>query len=169
MCNGCGDGCGILQCLSNTCDQPMTLGGCDAMRTHSAAAVSVVGACCAPSAGVHSQPGPQGKGLHPQKASCRCTPTCMLPHGVPCIALAAANATCIPCRTTACTTPLRLAPPTLTPPPSLLPYVCCPSGLIQVSAATRALLPDWLALEPTGGVEVKGKGVMQTFLFQPTA
>lgn len=34
-------------------------------------------------------------------------------------------------------------------------------GCIQVSAATRALLPADLSLRPTGGVEIKGKGVMK--------
>ncbi|KAL6765651.1 hypothetical protein V8C86DRAFT_506461 [Haematococcus lacustris] len=41
-----------------------------------------------------------------------------------------------------------------------------PPGRIQVTEATYRLLPheQW---EPTGGVEVKGKGLMQTFLWLP--
>lgn len=41
-------------------------------------------------------------------------------------------------------------------------------GAIHISAATRALLPseeDNEGWEPTGGVEVKGKGVMDTYLW----
>ncbi|KAG2484319.1 hypothetical protein HYH03_016861 [Edaphochlamys debaryana] len=42
----------------------------------------------------------------------------------------------------------------------------CEPGCVQVSAATRALLPEepWV---PSGGVQVKGKGEMQTFLWRP--
>ncbi|GLI68293.1 hypothetical protein VaNZ11_012654, partial [Volvox africanus] len=42
----------------------------------------------------------------------------------------------------------------------------CEPGAIHVSAATRELLPEehWVA---TGGVQVKGKGEMQTFLWRP--
>ncbi|KAG2454676.1 hypothetical protein HYH02_000515 [Chlamydomonas schloesseri] len=42
----------------------------------------------------------------------------------------------------------------------------CEPGAVHVSAATQALLPeeDWA---PTGGVQVKGKGTMQTFLWRP--
>ncbi|GFR50063.1 hypothetical protein Agub_g12205 [Astrephomene gubernaculifera] len=43
----------------------------------------------------------------------------------------------------------------------------CQPGLIQVSAATRALLPH-LPLHPTGGVHVKGKGVMETYIYRPS-
>ncbi|GLC70712.1 hypothetical protein PLESTF_001025500 [Pleodorina starrii] len=41
-------------------------------------------------------------------------------------------------------------------------------GAIHVSAATRELVPEepW---EPTGGVEAKGKGLMETFLLRPPA
>ncbi|GIL78976.1 hypothetical protein Vretifemale_8354 [Volvox reticuliferus] len=41
----------------------------------------------------------------------------------------------------------------------------CPYGRIQASAATHALVPDedW---EPTGGVQVKGKGIMETYLLK---
>ncbi|GLC70690.1 hypothetical protein PLESTF_001022800 [Pleodorina starrii] len=39
-------------------------------------------------------------------------------------------------------------------------------GAIHVSAATRDLVPGE-AWEPTGGVEAKGKGVLQTYLLQP--
>ncbi|KXZ41700.1 hypothetical protein GPECTOR_314g8 [Gonium pectorale] len=44
----------------------------------------------------------------------------------------------------------------------------CPYGRIQVSAATHALVPgeEW---EPTGGVQVKGKGIMETFLLRSAA
>ncbi|GIL63841.1 hypothetical protein Vafri_17834 [Volvox africanus] len=44
----------------------------------------------------------------------------------------------------------------------------CPYGRIQVSAATHALVPDedW---EPTGGVQVKGKGIMETYLLKQTS
>ncbi len=38
------------------------------------------------------------------------------------------------------------------------------SGCIQVSAATHALLESH-SFEPTGGVEIKGKGIMETFLW----
>ncbi|GLC33991.1 hypothetical protein PLESTM_000141600 [Pleodorina starrii] len=43
----------------------------------------------------------------------------------------------------------------------------CPYGRIQVSAATHALVQgeDW---EPTGGVQVKGKGIMETYLLKQT-
>merc|ERR1711933_342401 len=39
-------------------------------------------------------------------------------------------------------------------------------GCLQVSKSTRDLLPDepW---EATGGVEAKGKGMMETFLLKP--
>ncbi|GIL53829.1 hypothetical protein Vafri_9470 [Volvox africanus] len=42
----------------------------------------------------------------------------------------------------------------------------CEPGAIHVSAATRELLPEenWVA---TGGVQIKGKGEMQTFLWRP--
>ncbi|KXZ43795.1 hypothetical protein GPECTOR_80g155 [Gonium pectorale] len=43
-------------------------------------------------------------------------------------------------------------------------------GCIHISAATRALLPateDELGWAPSGGVEVKGKGTMDTFLWSP--
>ncbi|KXZ52655.1 hypothetical protein GPECTOR_9g700 [Gonium pectorale] len=42
----------------------------------------------------------------------------------------------------------------------------CEPGAIHASAATAALLPDeaWVS---TGGVQVKGKGEMRTFLWQP--
>ncbi|GFR41994.1 hypothetical protein Agub_g2807 [Astrephomene gubernaculifera] len=42
----------------------------------------------------------------------------------------------------------------------------CPPGCIHVSAATREILQDesW---EPTGGVQVKGKGLMETFRWIP--
>ena len=36
-------------------------------------------------------------------------------------------------------------------------------GRVQVSAATRALLGDRFAFEPRGSIEVKGKGMMETF------
>ncbi len=36
-------------------------------------------------------------------------------------------------------------------------------GRIQVSAATRAVLGDRFQLEPRGVIEVKGKGMMETF------
>jgi hypothetical protein len=39
-------------------------------------------------------------------------------------------------------------------------------GCIQVSAATHALLESH-SFEPTGGVEIKGKGIMETFLWDP--
>ncbi|KXZ52429.1 hypothetical protein GPECTOR_9g473 [Gonium pectorale] len=42
----------------------------------------------------------------------------------------------------------------------------CEPGAIHASAATAALLPDE-AWAPTGGVQVKGKGEMQTFLWRP--
>ena len=43
----------------------------------------------------------------------------------------------------------------------------CPiAGCIQVSAATRALLTTH-TFTPTGGVEVKGKGLMETYLWIP--
>ncbi|KAG2484320.1 hypothetical protein HYH03_016862 [Edaphochlamys debaryana] len=44
----------------------------------------------------------------------------------------------------------------------------CEPGCVHVSAATRALLPEepWI---PTGGVQVKGKGEMQTFTWRPPA
>ena len=38
-------------------------------------------------------------------------------------------------------------------------------GLIQVSEATWELLKDTESFRPTGGVEVKGKGVMSTFIW----
>jgi class 3 adenylate cyclase len=37
------------------------------------------------------------------------------------------------------------------------------TGKIQISAATRAALGDGFAVEPRGPVEIKGKGVMETF------
>ncbi|PNH02565.1 Guanylate cyclase soluble subunit beta-2 [Tetrabaena socialis] len=42
----------------------------------------------------------------------------------------------------------------------------CPPGAVHVSAATRECLPDeeW---ESTGGLQVKGKGFMNTFRWQP--
>ncbi|GIL93412.1 hypothetical protein Vretifemale_20814, partial [Volvox reticuliferus] len=40
----------------------------------------------------------------------------------------------------------------------------CKPGCIQVSGSTRELLPG-VALQPTGGVLVKGKGVMETYVF----
>ena len=36
-------------------------------------------------------------------------------------------------------------------------------GRVQVSAATRALLGDRFDFEPRGSIEVKGKGMMETF------
>ncbi|KXZ43788.1 hypothetical protein GPECTOR_80g148 [Gonium pectorale] len=45
-------------------------------------------------------------------------------------------------------------------------------GCIHISAATRALLPateDELGWAPSGGVEVKGKGTMETFLWAPNS
>ncbi|KXZ43790.1 hypothetical protein GPECTOR_80g150 [Gonium pectorale] len=45
-------------------------------------------------------------------------------------------------------------------------------GCIHISAATRALLPateDELGWAPSGGVEVKGKGTMDTFLWAPNS
>ncbi len=43
----------------------------------------------------------------------------------------------------------------------------CQPGLIQVSEYTRLLLPAGEALEATGGIEVKGKGMMQTHVWHP--
>ncbi len=43
----------------------------------------------------------------------------------------------------------------------------CQPGLIQVSEATRLLLPAGETLVPTGGIDVKGKGVMQTHVWTP--
>jgi hypothetical protein len=43
----------------------------------------------------------------------------------------------------------------------------CKPGLIQVSDATRTLLADREPLVPTGGIEVKGKGTMQTHVWTP--
>ena len=40
----------------------------------------------------------------------------------------------------------------------------CRPGCIQVSAATKGILSSGHVLTPTGGVDVKGKGVMQTYL-----
>jgi adenylate cyclase len=40
-------------------------------------------------------------------------------------------------------------------------------GRIQVSAATRQLLADGFQFEPRGVVEVKGKGLMETYFLQP--
>uniref|UniRef100_A0A7S3VP31 Guanylate cyclase domain-containing protein n=1 Tax=Dunaliella tertiolecta TaxID=3047 RepID=A0A7S3VP31_DUNTE len=42
----------------------------------------------------------------------------------------------------------------------------CPYGCIQISEATHALLPGH-PFRPTGGVEVKGKGRMDTFIWDP--
>uniref|UniRef100_A0A7S3VPL3 Guanylate cyclase domain-containing protein n=2 Tax=Dunaliella tertiolecta TaxID=3047 RepID=A0A7S3VPL3_DUNTE len=42
----------------------------------------------------------------------------------------------------------------------------CPYGCIQISQATHTLLPNH-PFTPTGGVEVKGKGRMLTFLWSP--
>ena len=40
----------------------------------------------------------------------------------------------------------------------------CSPGCIHVSAATHALLPNE-AWRPTGGVQVKGKGLMETYVW----
>ncbi|KAF5842811.1 hypothetical protein DUNSADRAFT_4695 [Dunaliella salina] len=42
----------------------------------------------------------------------------------------------------------------------------CPYGCIQISDSTHALLTDH-PFKPTGGVEVKGKGRMETFIWDP--
>mmetsp|Transcript_30292 Transcript_30292/g.78652 ORF Transcript_30292/g.78652 Transcript_30292/m.78652 type:complete len:935 (-) Transcript_30292:619-3423(-) len=42
----------------------------------------------------------------------------------------------------------------------------CPYGCIQISEATHALLSDH-PFKPTGGVEVKGKGRMETYIWDP--
>eukprot|EP00798_Chlamydomonas_sp_ICE-L_P007328 gene7328-449_t len=43
----------------------------------------------------------------------------------------------------------------------------CRMGAIQVSELTGKLLGDTHTFEPTGGVEVKGKGMMNTFIWSP--
>ncbi|MEW5306606.1 MAG: hypothetical protein WDW36_009060 [Sanguina aurantia] len=45
----------------------------------------------------------------------------------------------------------------------------CPPGRIQISAATHALLKDTECWASTGGVQVKGKGLMQTYLLDNDA
>ena len=42
----------------------------------------------------------------------------------------------------------------------------CRPGCIQVSLAARELLGEY-TFTPTGGIEVKGKGLMETFLWDP--
>jgi class 3 adenylate cyclase len=40
-------------------------------------------------------------------------------------------------------------------------------GRIHLSAATRDLLGDQFCFEARGGLEIKGKGVMETFFLEP--
>ncbi len=43
----------------------------------------------------------------------------------------------------------------------------CQPGMIQVSDPTYMLLPKSEVLHPTGGIEIKGKGMMRTHVWQP--
>jgi adenylate cyclase len=42
-------------------------------------------------------------------------------------------------------------------------------GRIQVSSVTRALLGDRFKLEPRGLIDIKGKGMMETFFLNAAA
>ena len=44
----------------------------------------------------------------------------------------------------------------------------CPAGCIQVSAATRDLLADSWQQAPRGAIDVKVKGILETYLLDQT-
>jgi adenylate cyclase len=41
------------------------------------------------------------------------------------------------------------------------------AGRIQISAATRAALGNRFELEPRGMVDIRGKGMMETYFLKP--